>query len=742
MIIVECDCVKSLENGVFRWKMRFPYIRFGIFLKLESIDKAVMKTKYLLPSILLFITFMTVKAEPCENPFFEEWTTPYGAPPFSRISVEHYVPAFEKGIAEEKAEIQAIIGNDSSPSFENTIEALDKCGALINKVGGVFHNLVSADTSEALQEVDRIVTPMLTAHKAEIQLNAELFIRVKSVYDQIDSLELATDQTKLLEDAYQRFVRNGALLDAEQKVRYKEIVKELSVLMLQFGENVLKDTNAYEIIVTDESELAGVPSLIVQTAVAKAVERGYEGKWLFLPTRATVEPVTTYAVNRELRRKLFEGYTTCGDRGNEFDNNEIARSILNLRLEKANILGYKSHADYVLGNRMAKKADNVMELALKVWEPAIETAKKEIADMQVIIDAEGGDFKLAAWDYRYYAEKIRQERYALSEEALAPYFSAENVRKGIFLLVNRLYGVTITPEPISTYRPDVDAWKVTNEDGTHVGIFYSDYNLRDSKRAGAWMSAYRGQSVNEKGERIHPIIVNVCNFPNSLGDTPSLLSLDHVTTAFHEFGHATHGLFSNCRYESQAGTSVKTDFVELPSQLLENWAFEPELLKEYAHHYQTGEPIPDELIEKIDNSKYFNQGFFTLEYLAATLLDMEYHRIEKPLEGSISEFEQKILGEKYGLVSAILPRYRSTYFQHIFSGGYSAGYYSYLWAEVLDADAFDAFREQGVFNRGVARSFRENILSKGGSEDPMDLYLAFRGKAPSTEPLLRRRGFL
>lgn len=695
---------------------------------------------FLIPFVLLSMIQATCANE---NPFFQEWDTPFGTVPFKQIEKAHYLPAVKHGIELEQQEVDAIVANEAPATFENTIVALDRTGAFLQRVQRVFSNLSGTDSDDEMQAIDREMTPLLSSHYAGIRLNSGLFERVKAVYDAKEDLELAPDQAKLLEDTYQSFVRGGALLGDKEKARYKEIVEELSLLSLKFGENVRKDATNYEIVVDDIAELEGVPEFIIQGGAKKAAERGLEGKWLFLPTRSNVEGITTYGENRELRRELYEGYVTCGDRGNEYDNNALIPQILNLRLEKAKLLGYDSHANYVLAERMASDADAVMELALKVWKPAIAAAQKDVAEMQALVEAEGGDFEVKAWDYRYYMEKIRAAKYALDEEELMPYFTDTNVRNGIFLLMKKLYGVDVVAAPeIETYRDDVQSWKVLDADGSMVGVFYSDYFIRDSKRSGAWMSSFRMQTVDGNGERVIPHIINVLNVPPAVGDEPAMLTLDLVSTAFHEFGHATHGLFSDVRYNEQAGTSVVRDFVELPSQILENWAFEPALLKQYAVHCETGELISDELIAKIQNAQKFNQGFYTTEYLAATLLDMEYHMLTEPFTAAVPEFEKQVLGEKYGLVSEIFPRYRSTYFQHIFSGGYSAGYYSYLWAEVLDADAFDAFKEVDVFDKATASAFRESILSKGGSDEAMKLYKAFRGKEPSTDPLLKRRGFL
>lgn len=678
-----------------------------------------------------------------DNPFFQPWETPYGTPPFEAIAQDHYLPAILHGIELEKAEVNAIAENPDRATFENTIVALDQTGAFLTRVMRVFNNLSGTDSDEILQRIDLETTPLLSAHYAEIRLRPDLFERVREVYESRHALKLESDQLKLLEDTYDGFVRGGALLEAEAKQRYKEVVKQLSVLTLQFGENVREDTTSCEILVESRSGLEGLPESIIQAAARKAEERGHTGRWLFLPTRSNVEAITTYAHDRDLRRQLYLGYVQCGMRDNAYNNESIIAEILNLRLERAQLLGYANHAAYALDRTMAKTPEAVMELVNKIWEPGLEAAQRDIEEMRTLMSEEGLEGALEPWDYRYFMEKIRAAKYDLSESELMPYFSFDNVLRGIFLLTEKLYGITVVAAPeVQTYREDVQAWKVIETNGDLIGIFYTDYFIRDSKRAGAWMSAFRTQSVDVGGKRVIPHIVNVLNVPPAAGDAPVLLNLDEVNTAFHEFGHALHGLLSDVRYHAQAGTSVTRDFVELPSQVLENWAFEPALLREYALHHKTGEVIPDDLIEKIRTVETFNQGFFTTEYLAATLLDMEYHRMEVPFAGSVKAFEDEVLTGKYGLMPQIAPRYHSSYFQHIFSGGYAAGYYSYLWSELLDADAFEAFREKGLFDQTTAASFREHVLSKGGSGDPMELYKAFRGKEPETEPLLKRRGFL
>ncbi|MCG8525775.1 MAG: M3 family metallopeptidase [Opitutales bacterium] len=676
------------------------------------------------------------------NPFFQSWDTPFGVPPFDQINIEHFLPAVEKAIEQHRVEINHIATEKNPATFQNTLVAYDSSGGLLKKVTQVFMNQSSVDSNDQMQSLDRELTPLLSAHQSSILLDENLFDRIQTVYEQKDSLNLNTYERKLLEDTYKDFVRGGALLSQTGKKRVKEIKTELSSLTLKFGQNVLNDTNSFEILIDDRSELEGLSGTMIEKAAADAEAKGLSGKFLFIANRATVEPVTTNAHNRSLREKLFKAYIQCADRENEFNNNAVIKKILELRIELANLLGYPNWSAYALDKTMAGETEKVLDLSLKVWEPALEKARQDVGEMQVLIDREGGSFKLEPWDYRYYAEKIRKERYNLSAQEIKPYFLMENVRKGVFALAEKLYGVKIEKrENISVYHPDVDAWEVMETDGTHIGIFLTDYYARPTKQAGAWMSAYRSQWMNGD-ENVPPIVVNVCNFTKPTGGEPCLLSLQEVDTMFHEFGHATHGLFSKCQFYEQAGTSVPTDFVELPSMLMENWALEPELLKLYATHFETGEVIPDELLQKIQAARTFNEGFATVEYVAAVLLDMEYHSLDEVFVEPVSEFENTALYEKYGLIPEIVSRYRSTFFQHIFAGGYSSKYYAYLWSEVLDADAFSKFKEDGLFNRETAASFRKNVLSKGGSDDPMKMYLEFRGHLPQTDALLKRKGFL
>lgn len=677
-----------------------------------------------------------------ENPFFVEWNTPFGVPPFDQIKDEHYRSAFAEGMRLEKEEIDAIVNNPEAPTFENTLVALDKTGAFLSRVYNVFSNLSSAHTNDSIQAIEKDIEPQLSAHYDDINLNEGLFKRVKAVYEQRESLDLNTEQARLLEKRYKSFVRGGAELPADKKARMREINGELATLSVQFGEHVLKDNNAFKLVIENEAELEGLPASAVSAAAATAKDEDLEGKWVFTISRPSLYPFLTYSPNRAYREKLYKGYIMKGDNGNGFDNNTIVARMTELRSERAKLFGYNNHAEYILAENMAKTPANVYDILTKVWEKALPVAKQEVADMQAIADKEGANIKIEGWDWWYYAEKVRQAKYALSEEDVKPYFEVNNVQQGIFTLANKLWGITFSERTdLPKYHKDGKVFEVKEADGSTIGIFYTDYFARPSKRGGAWMSAFRKQQIKD-GENVLPVITNVCNFPAPTDDTPSLLSLDQVTTMFHEFGHGLHGLLSNCEFNTLSGTSVARDFVELPSQVMENWAFEPEMLKLYAKHYKTGEVIPAELVEKINNAAHFNQGFATVEFLAAGLLDMEYHTLNTVEPGMDVRAFEKASMDKYGLIPEIAPRYRSTYFQHIFAGGYSSGYYAYLWAEVLDKDAFEAFKEKGLFDEATAAALRENILSKGGSDDPMKLYIKFRGQEPGIEPLLKGRGLL
>lgn len=675
------------------------------------------------------------------NPFFEPYNTYQDIPAFDKIEEAHYLPAYEEGIKRQKAEIQAIIDNPDAPSFANTIETMEKSGELITRVSSVFYNLTSADTSAGLQAISKQVSPMLSSARDDIFLNDKLFAKVKAVYDQRDSLGLNTAQSRLLEDTYKAFARGGANLDEAGKAKLRELNEKIGKLNLEFGDNVLAETNGFELVVENKADLSGLPQSVIDVAAATAKARGKEGKWVFTTSRPSITPFLTYADNRELRQQLYTAYVERGNHNDAHDNKKILAEIAALRAERAQLLGYKTHAHYVLEENTAQNPDKVYALLDKVWPAAINQAKAEVAEMQKLIDAEGGNFKLAPWDWDYYADKIRVAKYSFNEQDTRPYFSLDATIEGVFYTANRLFGLTFKERSdLPKYHEDVRTWEVFDKDGKLLAIFMGDYYVRDSKRGGAWMNAYRSQS-GLGDERVVPIIVNVLNYPRPTATEPSLLTFDEASTLFHEFGHALHGMLSNVEYEAQSGTSVPRDYVEFPSQVTENWMTQPEVLSQFAKHYKTGEVIPDELVKKIQAASKFNQGFATVEYLAATKLDLDWHTLESSEVQDAAAFEAASL-KKMGLIDEIAPRYRSTYFSHIFSGGYSAGYYGYIWADILGADAFEAFREKGIFNQDTAKAFRATVLSQGGSEDPMLLYREFRGKEASIEPLLKSRGLL
>lgn len=673
------------------------------------------------------------------NPFFNPWGTPYETPDFSKIHEDHYLPAFEEGITQHKAEIDAIINNPEPPTFDNTVVALERSGKLLTRVSRVFYNLTNANTNERLQELARTMAPKLSAHSDDIRLNDKLFERAKAVYNQRADLQLTTEQNRLLEQTYKGFVRGGANLQGEHKDNLRQLNSELSLLTVQFGENLLKENKAFQLVIDNKDDLAGLPDGVIQAAANAASAGGMEGKWLFTLDKPSMIPFISYAHNRELRQKIYTGYITRGDQGNDNDNNDIVARMANLRLQKARLLGYNTHADFILEENMAKSAAGVYGLLDKLWAPALQKAKKERAEMQAVIDAEGGDFKLASWDWWYYAEKIRKARYNLDESEVRPYFQLENVIEGVFYVANQLWGIQVKQiDNVPTYHEDVRTYELSDKDGNHIGIFYADYFPRASKRGGAWMNSIRGQS-NLDGNFVHPLIINVGNFTPPVGDDPALLSFDDVNTLFHEFGHALHGFMSQAHYPSLAGTATPRDFVEFPAQMLEHWANQPEVMKKFALHYKTGEPIPDELIAKIKQVGTFNQGFATTEYLAASLLDMAWHSIESEVTDTRA-FEQSVLEDQLGLIPEIVSRYRSTYFAHIFAGGYSAGYYAYIWSEVLDSDGFEAFKETSLFDQKTAQRLLEHVYQAGGTDEPMSLYVRFRGQEPKIDALLKSRG--
>lgn len=695
---------------------------------------------------LLFTLFLTIfyltnmlAQNISNNPFFEEWNTPFQTPPFSKIKNEHFLPALEEGIKQQRAELDLIVNNPEPPTFHNTIAAFEKSGKLLSKVSRVFFNLTSANTNDEIQKVAEKITPELTKLNNDIYLNEKFYQRIKTIYDEKDKLTLSKEELRLLENYYSDFTRAGIGLSEEKKTRLREINQQLSSLQLKFGDNLRKETNALGLVIDKEEDLIGLPEAVIKSASELADANGLKGKWAFNLQRPSWTPFLQYSQKRELREKLYKAYINRGNNNNEFDNKEIIKQIVQLRIEKAKLLGYETYAHFKLEKNMAKTPESVLKFLNELWLPSINQAKAEVAEMQKLIDAEGGNFRLAAWDWWYYSEKVKKEKYALDEEMIRPYFKMENVRKGAFDVASKLYGIKfIKRNDIEVYDNDVEVYEVQEADGSLIGILYTDYYPRNGKRAGAWMSYYRGQS-NMDGEMIYPLVVNVGNFTKPTSDKPALLSFDDVNTLFHEFGHALNGLFNRSVYPGSKRSPV--DFVELPSQVMENWASHPDVLKMYARHYQTNEPIPDELIQKIQNSQYFNKGFEQTEYLAASFLDMDWHTLTEPVEIDVNKFEQNSLN-KIGLIPEIASRYQSTNFNHIFGGdGYSAGYYGYSWAAVLDADAFEAFLETDLFDQNIAKSFKENILEKSGSDDPMELYKKFRGREPKVDALLKRLGF-
>lgn len=675
------------------------------------------------------------------NPLLEAFNTPFEVPPFEQIKSEHYIPAFEEAIKKQNAEIEAILAIQDAPTFDNTIAAFDNTGELLSKVAGVFFNISETDTDSILQEIAQKMSPVLSKHSDDIMMNPKLFARIKAVHDQKDQLNLNTEQKIVLEKYYKDFVRGGANLNDAQKDNLRKINEELSMLSLKFGDYLLAETNSFKLVIDNKEDLAGLPETVVQAAAEAAKENGIESKWMFTLHKPSLIPFITYSEKRDLREKIYKAYYNRGDQGNEFDNKEIISKMVALRAEKANLLGYKTHADFVLEENMAKNPANVLELINKVWKAALPMGIKERTELQKMVKKEGNSFKLESWDWWYYSEKLRKQKYDLDEEAIRPYFKLENVKNGIFDVSNKLFGLSFTLRTdIPKYNSEAEVYEVKEADGSHLGILLMDYHPRASKRGGAWCTSFREQSMKD-GKRVSPIISIVCNFSKPSENQPSLLNYDEMSTFFHEFGHALHGLLSNCNYKRVAGTSVPRDFVELPSQIMENWANEPAVLKSFAKHYLSGEIIPDELIAKIEKSGHFNQGFAVTEFTAAALLDMEFHTLKSPVNVNVEEFEKKYL-KSIGLIPEIIVRYRSTYFSHIFSGGYSSGYYSYTWSEILDADAFEAFKKNGIFDPATALSFRKNILEKGGSEDVATMYRNFRGADPSITPMLKRKGLI
>ncbi len=674
---------------------------------------------------------------PDQNPFFRQWTGPFGMPPFGEIRNEHFLPALQRGIEEQRKEVLAIAADSGKPAFANTIEALDNSGDLLEKVQGVFSNLAGAETNETIEAVSRQVAPMLAALRDDRFMNPQLFARVKAIWEKREESGLTAEQKRLVDETYRSFVRGGANLDDTGKARLRSINSELSTLSVRFSQNLLKETNAYRLVIDKKEDLAGLPDGVVAASAEAAKRAGLAGKWVFTLHAPSIWPFLTYADNRELRRQILTAYTRRCDNGNEFDNKQLLYRIASLRAEKARLLGYETFAHLTLEERMAKEPGKVYGLLNQLWTPALGVALKEQQALQQMVDASGGKFKMEAWDWRYYAEKVKTARYAFNQDEVRQYLPLDNVLQGAFSVAGKLYGLKITERTdLPKYHAEVRTFVVADGDGSHLGVFLIDYHSRPGKRVGAWSSRYRGQRFKD-GKNIRPIVVNVCNFSRPAAGKPALLDMEEVETLFHEFGHGLHSLLAEVKFQGLARTPM--DFVELPSQIMENWATEPAVLTTFAKHYSTGAPIPAELVAKMKSAEKFNQGFATVEYLAASLLDMEWHTITSEPKTDAAGFEKAALN-KFGLMPEIFPRYRSPYFQHIFASGYAAGYYSYIWSEVLDSDAFQAFKEKGLFDPGLARAFRTKILERGGSEDAMEMYKSFRGREPSVAPLIEKRG--
>ena len=673
------------------------------------------------------------------NPLLQPFNTPHQTAPFDKISEEHFMPAFEKALEEGRREIAAIINNNETPTFENTIEALEKSGKLLDRISSIFFNLNSAETNEKIQSIAREVSPMLSEYSNDIWLNEKLFERVSTVYENYyDSAELNEEQNKLLEDTYKGFTRRGARLSGKDKERYREISAELSKLSLQFGENVLAETNDFKLHITNEKDLSGLPADVIEAAAQRAKQDNREG-WVFTLQFPSYLPFMKYADNRELREKMFRAYTTRGNKGNKRDNNEIIKKMVALRLERARLLGYTNHAEYILSERMAKSPERVNQFLQQLLDASLPFAKKDVMAVEEYARKTGFNDSLQRWDFAYYSEKLKTASFDISDEMTKPYFQLEKVKEGIFDLTRKLYGLTYKRnKEIPVYHKDVEAYEVFDNDGSFLAVLYLDFFPRESKQGGAWMTSYLEQHV-ENGRDIRPHISVVTNFTRPTASKPALLTFNEVTTFLHEFGHALHGMLSRVTYESMAGTSVYRDFVELPSQIMENWARQKKWLQDIATHYQTGEPIPEDMVDKIIAAGNFQSGYATVRQLSFGMNDMAWHTINEPVNKEVAQFEKEAM-EPTELFPDVEGSCMSTAFGHIFDGGYAAGYYGYKWAEVLDADAFELFRQNGIFNRETANSFRKNILERGGTKDPMELYVAFRGQEPSIEPLLERSG--
>jgi peptidyl-dipeptidase Dcp len=689
---------------------------------------------------LFVIAFSACKNQPeiaTNNPFFNEYKTPFNVPPFEMIMAKDYLPAFEKGMEEGRKDLETILKNKQEPTFKNTIEAFDKGGDLLKRVSAVFSAQSQANTNDSLQKIEADISQKLSAFQDEIGLNPELFKKVKYVYENQTKSNLTDEQKYLLENLYKGFIRNGANLNKQDKDSLMSLNQRLSVLTVRFSQNLLSETNRYKLLITKKEDLNGLPESVISAASDVAKETGNEGKWIFTVKKPSMLPFLQYDENRNLRHELFNAYCMRSNNGNEFDNNKILAEIIEFRAEKAKLLGYETYANLVLESRMAKVPENVFKLLNSLWQKAITVAERERDEMQKIIYKEGGKFKLEPSDWWFYAEKLRKQKFNLDDNELRPYFRLDNVRDGAFAVASKLYGITFTPiKNIPLPNPEAQAFEVKESDGSHLGVLYMDFHPRPSKQQGAWCGSYRSHHIID-GKTVSPVITMVCNFTRPTGNNPSLLSLEEVETLFHEFGHSLEALFNKNTYNQ---TYVAVDFVELPSQIMEHWATEPEVLKTYAKNFKTNEVIPSSLVQKIRNSRYFNQGFETVEYLAASMLDMSYHTVKAPVIINVQSFEKDYF-KKTGLMPEIISRYRSTYFLHIV-GGYESGYYSYIWAAVLDNDAFEAFREKGLFDHNTAISFRKNILEKNGTMDPMKMFINFRGREPVIEPLLNNRGLI
>ncbi len=690
--------------------------------------------------VILVACGTTEKPQEEVNPLLLEFNTPFGVPPFEQISAEHYLPAYKAALAEHMEDINAIINNSEPADFENTIVAYDRAGKLLSRISPVFGGLRGAHSNPELQEVAREITPILTGHFNEVRFNQALFERIKSVYEQRNDLGLDREKMNLVDKIYNDFARNGAALPEEAREELKAINQEISMVSLQLGENLLAENSNFKLVLENEEELVGLPEGVIAAAADEAKKAGMEGKWVFTLAKPSWTPFLQFSERRDLREKLYRGYFMRGDNDNEHDNKAPFIELMKLRRKMANMLGYDNYAEYFIADQMAETPQNVYDFLYQIWEPSLKVAKAERAEQQALVDASGENFKIESWDWWYYAEKIRKSKYDLDNDEIKPYFAIENVQKGIFLLSEKLFGLRFEKRTdIPIYHPEVEAFEVINREGNHQGVLLIDPFPRPEKRSGAWCGTYRGARYDENGEKVAPIVTIVMNFTRPVGDQPALLSWDETTTYFHEFGHALHNLFSDGQY-SRTGRSVPRDFVELPSQILENWAGESELLKEYAFHYQTGEVIPQELIDKLNNASLFNQGFENTEYVAAAILDMDWHTIPLQDDVNVRDFEKSTFA-RIGLIDEIIPRYRTTNFGHIHSTGYAAGYYVYRWAAVLDADAFNAFKESGdLFNQELAEKYRKYILAENGLWEGMEAYVKFRGKEPSIDPFLERSG--